>query len=458
MFYGKSCAMALFGRLPLMAFSAVFIFQVSLKAQIKKPLSPKPATAVKTVQPRLAEKITEIIPEKLYSSLNPREIAPDAVVVDADYIDRIINGRLVIRKGALQALIDLKGNFIVPWGKYDFNSYGSDLNTLIGVVKKGEAKRGFINVRGELVFPFIFEGVHFDALGYNRLAGDKITYLSDQGKVYPAIFGSNINTNIETLDLEHFPFERPVVSFYSKVSNSSGYADLNGKVVIPAQFRGVEEFVEGLAAVSKIDQFGLELWGFINLKGETVIPFKFKNRPSNFHSGLARVIPAEAANFNFGYIDHSGTVQVKIGDGNRFSPYSDGGSFTGDYVIARIDGWKRMFNRQGKSIEASTMVKSTKSKEFPARILVKEITETGYQINDYTPGAAINTSGFMDFKGNVLFPPYFSTLVPDIFSPYAIAEIKEEWVVAKKKTIKPISGVINQEGVYVLVLKKGDNF
>ncbi len=54
-----------------------------------------------------------------------------------------------------------------------------------------------------------------------------------------------------------------------KENNKYGYK-ANGKIVIPAQYDGADEFREGLAFVSKNEK-----WGFINQQGEVVIPLQY---------------------------------------------------------------------------------------------------------------------------------------------------------------------------------------
>jgi len=74
-----------------------------------------------------------------------------------------------------------------------------------------------------------------------------------------------------------------------------GFIDKTGKLVIPAEFLGANDFNEGMAAVSNQDG----KWGFINKTGALVIPYQYErfshryfgyNRGYRFTDGLCWVI------------------------------------------------------------------------------------------------------------------------------------------------------------------------
>jgi hypothetical protein len=72
-----------------------------------------------------------------------------------------------------------------------------------------------------------------------------------------------------------------------------GFADENGKIVIPARYDFASFFKNGLAAFGKDFKIVMEdemqlikegKWGFINMKGDTVVPQKYNELPS-IHDG-----------------------------------------------------------------------------------------------------------------------------------------------------------------------------
>ena len=84
-----------------------------------------------------------------------------------------------------------------------------------------------------------------------------------------------------------------------KDRNKAGYIDRNNQTVIPFIYADADDFSEGLAAVHKYDKtiysmFGpipSQKCGFINTKGEVVIPFKFKWQMNSikFSEGLCAI-------------------------------------------------------------------------------------------------------------------------------------------------------------------------
>src|SRR5690606_39359120 len=70
------------------------------------------------------------------NQLKAGSIHPDAVVLDVDELYPFYNGAAIVRKGSATALINAKGEFIVPFNKYKF-----DTNSKNGffIVKIGRA-------------------------------------------------------------------------------------------------------------------------------------------------------------------------------------------------------------------------------------------------------------------------------------------------------------------------------
>jgi len=80
-----------------------------------------------------------------------------------------------------------------------------------------------------------------------------------------------------------------------------GYIDSKGEVVIPFQYSSARAFREGLAAVESNGK-----WGFINKKGEVVVPFGYAD-VFDFCNGFARVQINDYG--SYGYVNAQG-VQI----------------------------------------------------------------------------------------------------------------------------------------------------
>jgi hypothetical protein len=103
---------------------------------------------------------------------------------------------------------------------------------------------------------------------------------------------ANIATPPVSSSSERFRFVR---------DDKSGYIDLNGKIVIPAQFDGADNFSEGLASVKIGDKYG-----YIDSTGKVVIPPRF-NFIGEFKNGLAEISLNGMYN---GKIDKTGKIVI----------------------------------------------------------------------------------------------------------------------------------------------------
>ncbi len=82
-----------------------------------------------------------------------------------------------------------------------------------------------------------------------------------------------------------------------------GFIDTTGKVVIQPQYDDVLPFSEGLAAVMNLKEPKQPMWGYINTKGKMVIPQMYE-RVESFNDGIACVRIMISGNEGYyGYID-----------------------------------------------------------------------------------------------------------------------------------------------------------
>lgn len=99
----------------------------------------------------------------------------------------------------------------------------------------------------------------------------------------------------------------------AKKDSLFGYIDIKGNWIVNPKYNGAEAFNSGLAAVSK-GPFLEEKWGFINHKGQEVIPLTIYANytfmaPMKFWDGL---VPCYIEKNVFGYMDRTGKVVWKM--------------------------------------------------------------------------------------------------------------------------------------------------
>lgn len=252
-----------------------------------------------------------------------------------------------------------------------------------------------------------------------------------------------------------------------------GYIDKNGKEIIPCTFDGAESFSEGYAVVYKdgkggvIDKSGKQvvpykydmisdfsegfakietddgLIGFINTKGEEVVPIKYRSWGStNFSEGFAAVGVDYGDYVKYGYIDKTGKVVIE-------PVYDLAGMFHDGRACVMKDGMYGYIDTKGHEVipliydfVGSDMI----GKEFDDGVAVVYKDEH-YQIID-KHGKAITEPKFTSFVGtstseglfylsvnaseNGLIDKYGKEIVPLKYHYGDIRECKEGFVGIKK--------------------------
>jgi WG containing repeat len=254
-----------------------------------------------------------------------------------------------------------------------------------------------------------------------------------------------------------------------------GYIDLNGKIVIPAQFDLAEKFSEGLAKVTIgkkcgfIDRNGkivipiqfdedrvggfseglaiVEIGGkdgFIDTKGNMVIPPQFRNA-SSFKNGLAKVqidLPLKGGttlnpngvvnlNGSSGYIDRSGkiVIQPQFVNADDFSEGLaavdvDPGKYgyintTGKVVIPFQFADAAQFKNGRANVTMEAGDSSYRTIDRTGKILAISTSSTTNSKNrgKFSNGLALveigNRLGYQDKNGKVVIPARYGIPVDD---------------------------------------------
>ena len=425
--------------------------------QQKSKTKPKPVNS----QPALSgySEIIQTVPEQTFDGLAPGAIAPNAAQVDADWIESIVDGVCIIRKGNLYAIVDLHGNFIRHWDDARYNNC-APFSTLIGVNKPSGS--GFINIKGETVIPFVYGAVF--SFTAQHVSGVRLKGTPSQMQIDNK---GNIITKYDTrryiYPYERNEYDRPqsgLINFYQP-NVGNGFMNREGKVVIPPQRYINAPFTDGLTVVGSIDQFGKPKWGYMNEAGKMAIPYTFTNQPGYFHDGFALVFPTTRTTFNFAYIDKTGNVRFTVGNGQEFQPYHTNNTATGffinGYALWNYGDYSynfRFLDTLGNMHNPTEIVRKPEL-EYQGIVGIDDYTDQGIFVYNSRAGNTSNTHGLVNLKGEYLFPPVFYKLTPDYYSPYAVAE--KEILGANNSTIH-LQGVVNRQGVFVLVLKQKSLF
>lgn len=191
------------------------------------------------------------------------------------------------------------------------NFYGGEVAT--AVLSNGTP--AIINTKGEIVKQFpkgrqisshFVDGVALLKVTNPNTYETIVVYINEQGEhIYKHLTmkdNSSWGINLEVSSLRegrrrYYDFEKGLY----------GFIDENGKIVIPAKYKAVHDYSDGLAAFTSNDGL-VEYWGFIDKSGNEIIRPVFRTEPGDFHDGYALV---KKQNGKFVFIDKETNVKTK---------------------------------------------------------------------------------------------------------------------------------------------------
>ncbi len=414
-------------------------------------------------------------------NIAPGGIMPDALVIDADILYPFSEGYAVIEKGSGQALIDGTGNVLLPYNQYIFgtmkaayweengrfhpgwdwpgfhrgiclvgtrsqNQYGSDI-----------VLWGGINPEQQVVIPFQhtgFEKQSGDHLFFRGGNSETICYNRRGGRVnYPQRLDQGYDRSRRDIlrDSQYFYGTDSIMivsSYLNGVGYRHGLCTFDGKPVTNMAYEQIELFSEGLAAFMQRDDFGKTRWGFMNTKGEIVIPATYTNKPGSFHCGVALVEPSDKSTFSYAFINKKGEVTIPLTDNDGWSRYAlefRNGLIANQRRNGYMDTNGRFYSLdiiKGSFTDPVTGLMITNihnSKVF-----------TGRENSHFRPDQILfrhnEKIGLADINGNLLVPPVFEEL--SLFDPVSgLASAVFHDPLNGRKT----EGYITTKGVFKLI-------
>ena len=260
--------------------------------------------------------------------------------------------------GNSYGVIDVSGKVIVPI-EYD---YVGKMQEDVIVVRKGN-KYGCFNKTGEMIVPLDYEEIREYVGGMARIRyRGKFGFIDTKGEILVAPFSDEV---------ENFAEDFTLVTIKNKV----GFVNLQGDWLVPPMYDDGGSFSGGYAYLSMAGKYG-----YIDKTGETVIQMNYTGA-GNFDPVL-KLAPVKS-NRGWGVIDMKGkvivpTVHTKVelcSDGyiyvekdGKCGIYSQTGAevfpikceaieyipgknlFNGDVAMARIDGQRVNIDPQGNLV------------------------------------------------------------------------------------------------------------
>ena len=270
----------------------------------------------------------EIIPFGKYQSINRFDEKTKLIEVTKD------DNKL----GYVNGFVNLKGNEIIPC-KYRFSSYfvngfiyGERKYTNEEKKKKNlvySQKKGVLNANGAIVVPFKFEEIAVLSNGFFKVKGR-----NSNNESYYGYYREN--------GQQQLPFKYNYATDFSKngyalIKENKVYKFINttGKIISIPKYDEIDPYIfNDLTAVKKDNK-----WGYINAKNEVVINFQFEEA-NRFHKGLAKV----SNNKKHGFINTKGEVIIPI-KFDKAHYY-----FTDEIEELILNGKKQYYNKKGEEI------------------------------------------------------------------------------------------------------------
>ena len=327
-------------------------------------------------------------------------------VVNYDEVCDFHEGLARVYKGDKYGFIDKMGNEIIPCVYEQLMEADPNFHDGLALVHQGE-KYFFINKEGKEAFPYNYDtGLNFsDGLALVR-KDRKCGYIDTKGNEVIALTDKYYGTSFH--------------DGLAAVGNNDGkygFIDKKGELVIPMSFDVDEggvtsEFHEGYAVVCKNEKYG-----YIDKSGKEVIPCNY-DAAFNFSEGMALVIKEG----KFGFIDAKGkeVIPCEYSYANHFSE--------GIAVVQKGDKYQ-FIDKTGKVVldnsycvipskfqeDFSVVGKEGEKNEYYTQYVYGIIDKNGKEIipciyntcNLFSEGLAVvkkdDIYGFVDKKGNSTF-------------------------------------------------------
>lgn len=392
------------------------------------------------------------------------------IKIKADRLFSFNEGLAIIGNGTSNAVIDRTGKFIIGYNKFIFENFNlGTLEPFHGFLNGGCIVQnlvtnllGIIDRKGSFIIPAEYILIYpFDSEGWTRATDPKQKdyFINKSGVKIPIasvfyinrpqfsrpgglkdIFNSGPTRERALSGLDYFG------QFYNGISpgltgdGKFSFFNRSGKQVIINKFESAEPFYEGLACVSKKDEFGETKYGFIDLNGKLIIPYKFSKKPGNFFSGFAYVEPTTKTDFTFAFINKLGEIVLKQQNAtpdSEINPHFEDGYFK--MWVKQNDRFFKMIDSTGKEFDLTNPLKS-KITGF------RKITNASYdfsskiQVFNYQTVLGLGGIGFVNLKtGNFMLTNY-NSISP--FDPTSGLALVEERKSGSKKYIDQSGNVL----------------
>jgi len=277
-------------------------------------------------------------------------------------------------------LINKKGEIVFTADYEKIGTYSHELIRLAHPEYKSDSEYvdGYYNIDGELIIECELDDFKWDQ---NKDFSEGLAVVCPPVSLEEYKKLDDDNAFIEQLLNAGIKSDEPIYS----TENLYGYMNLNGELVIPNKFEYALNFSEGLALVLRQEQKKL---GYIDKSGEFVIKPQFV-RGSSFSEGLASVMTDEG---KYGVINKKGEMVI--------SPiYKYVGDFQKGMARVRKDDKYGFIDKKGNVVIDIKYDDAEKFSEGLAAVAFGELRDKKW--------------GFINKKGELVIKPKFASWRPD---------------------------------------------
>jgi hypothetical protein len=187
-------------------------------------------------------------------------------VIPVMYDDvRLYNNEAIVKSGKKYALFNKNGKDLTGFVYNNLTNYRND-NYIYGYYfAENKKKVGLVDTLGTLAIPIVYDAVNYVTAGFVVKQDKKYGLVNTANKVlipiiHDYLYNSYENDNLKVVD-----------------DGKTGLADINGNMILPVEYDGVESWKDDLYLISKGNDtspmgFASAKYGVANNKGKVIIP------------------------------------------------------------------------------------------------------------------------------------------------------------------------------------------
>lgn len=396
------------------------------------------------------------------SGLQPGDVHPDAKVIDADDLYPFNQGMAAVSKGNAMALINAKGEFSIPYNSQYHIARGETPEILLS----NSSSNKYFNTNGKLlVEPGSTRYQSWHPTGDNMYVESIIQNANSPGWSVQVV-----DKNGKKYEIKNLPSQPSYIGeeMYSvpkeRTSSVHAVVNFNGQYITKFIYRDIGHFIDGMAIVSKTDEFGETRFGFIDKTGKEVIPVIYSQKPTIFTGGLASIFPVDKTEFAQAVINKKGEIVAKLPEvrgicyiGNGFFDYDPRHIMNAKGEVIAVKDFLSGYGVEATASEAEIQLhqESECISDPDYTPMIQKIDDGKMWYARYPKKSHLVSAGFIDIKRKKAVEAAFEVqgiAREPVFDPVSgLALVKLRLGKDNRGATIYREGYINEDGVFMIV-------